>query len=81
MDEPYNSGILEVGEDHQVYWECHGNPDGRSAIYFHGGAGQWVVSKNSGNVRSRRVSGRDVRLARLRPEPTTLERRRCRPGR
>ena len=39
MDEPYESGFLEVGDGHQVYWECHGNPDGRPAIYFHGGPG------------------------------------------
>ncbi len=39
MDEPYNSGMLDVGDGQQVYWECHGNPDGRPAIYFHGGPG------------------------------------------
>ena len=39
MDEPYNSGMMDVEDGHQVYWECHGNPDGRPAIYFHGGPG------------------------------------------
>lgn len=37
--EPYAHGLLEVGDGHQVYWECHGNPGGRAAIYFHGGPG------------------------------------------
>ena len=39
MDEPYDSGMLDAGEGQQVYWECHGNPNGRPAIYFHGGPG------------------------------------------
>lgn len=37
--EPYDSGLIEVGDGHQVYWECHGNPSGRPAVYFHGGPG------------------------------------------
>lgn len=36
---PYDSGLIDVGDGHQVHWECHGNPDGRLAIYFHGGPG------------------------------------------
>jgi len=39
MDEPYDSGMLDAGEGQQVYWECHGNPNGRPAIYFHGRPG------------------------------------------
>lgn len=39
MDEPLDSGMLDAGEGQQIYWECHGNPDGRPAIYFHGGPG------------------------------------------
>ncbi len=37
--EPYASGHLDAGAGHQVYWECHGNPTGRPAVYFHGGPG------------------------------------------
>lgn len=37
--EPYDSGLLEVGEGHRVYWECCGNPGGESALYLHGGPG------------------------------------------
>jgi proline iminopeptidase len=37
--EPYESGMLDVGDGHRVYWECCGNPAGRPAVYLHGGPG------------------------------------------
>ena len=37
--DPYDGGMLDVGDGHRVYWECCGNPDGRPAIYLHGGPG------------------------------------------
>ena len=37
--EPYASGMLDVGDGHQMYWECCGNPDGRPALFLHGGPG------------------------------------------
>jgi proline iminopeptidase len=37
--EPYDIGMLDVGDGHQVYWEACGNADGRPAIYLHGGPG------------------------------------------
>ena len=37
--EPYDSGMLDVGDGHQVYWECCGNPQGKPALYLHGGPG------------------------------------------
>src|SRR5262245_39553196 len=37
--EPYDSGMLDVGDGHQVYWECCGNPSGKPALYLHGGPG------------------------------------------
>ena len=37
--EPYDSGMLDVGDGHQVYWECCGNPTGKPALYLHGGPG------------------------------------------
>jgi hypothetical protein len=37
--EPYDSGMLDAGDGHQVYWECCGNPAGRRALYLHGGPG------------------------------------------
>jgi proline iminopeptidase len=37
--EPYDSGMLDVGDGHQVYWECSGKPGGKAALYLHGGPG------------------------------------------
>ena len=37
--EPYNSGLLDVGDGHQVYWELCGNPEGKPAVFLHGGPG------------------------------------------
>jgi proline iminopeptidase len=37
--DPYDSGRLDVGDGHLVYWECCGNPEGRPAVYLHGGPG------------------------------------------
>ena len=36
---PYDSGILEVGDAHTLYWETVGNPSGTPAVYLHGGPG------------------------------------------
>jgi proline iminopeptidase len=37
--EPYDHGMLEVGDGNQVYWETCGNPDGKPALVVHGGPG------------------------------------------
>ena len=37
--EPYRSGRLDVGEGHSLYWELCGNPEGRPAVFLHGGPG------------------------------------------
>ena len=37
--EPYASGLLEVGDGHQIYWEECGNPAGKPAVFVHGGPG------------------------------------------
>ena len=37
--EPYDSGHLDVGDGHSVYWELVGNPDGIPAVFLHGGPG------------------------------------------
>ena len=37
--EPYDSGMLDDGGPHRVYWECCGNPAGRPALFLHGGPG------------------------------------------
>ncbi len=37
--EPYDSGMLDVGDGHRIYWECCGNPSRRPALFLHGGPG------------------------------------------
>ncbi len=37
--EPYESGMMDVGDGHRIYWECCGNPDGKPALFLHGGPG------------------------------------------
>jgi proline iminopeptidase len=37
--EPYRTGILDTGDGHQVYWEISGNPEGKPAVFLHGGPG------------------------------------------
>jgi len=37
--EPYETGMLEVGDGNLVYWEACGNPDGVPALIVHGGPG------------------------------------------
>lgn len=37
--EPFDSGWLEVGDGHRVYWERCGRPDGLPAVFLHGGPG------------------------------------------
>jgi proline iminopeptidase len=36
--EPYEHGLLAVGDGNSIYWEC-GNPQGKPAVYLHGGPG------------------------------------------
>ncbi|MEV7011448.1 prolyl aminopeptidase [Streptosporangium sp. NPDC051022] len=37
--EPYDSGMLDVGDGHLVHWETCGNPEGKPALVLHGGPG------------------------------------------
>ena len=37
--EPYDSGMLDVGDGHRVHWEICGNPEGKPAVVLHGGPG------------------------------------------
>lgn len=37
--EPYDQGMLDVGDENHVYWEVCGNPDGKPAVVVHGGPG------------------------------------------
>ena len=38
--EPYDHGLLDVGDGNSVYWETCGNPGGKPAVMVHGGPGQ-----------------------------------------
>ena len=36
---PFKSGLLDVGDGHQIYWELCGNPAATPAVFLHGGPG------------------------------------------
>ncbi len=36
---PYETGHLDVGDGHSLYWELCGNPDGKPVVFLHGGPG------------------------------------------
>lgn len=69
------SGLLAVGDGHEIYWEESGNPDGIPALYLHGGPGG---SLGTGGYRNKfdparfRVIGLEQRgCGRSTPHPTT----------
>ncbi len=37
--EPWQSGMLEVGQGNSIYFEQSGNPGGKPAVFLHGGPG------------------------------------------
>ena len=37
--EPHDTGMLDVGDGHLVYWEVSGNPGGKPVVFLHGGPG------------------------------------------
>ena len=37
--EPYDTGMLDVGDGHNLYWEQSGNPQGEPIVFLHGGPG------------------------------------------
>jgi proline iminopeptidase len=37
--DPYDQGMLDVGDGNLVYWEARGNPRGKPAVVVHGGPG------------------------------------------
>jgi proline iminopeptidase len=42
--EPYESGMLDVGDGHSLYWETCGNPAGKPVVVLHGGPGSGCTS-------------------------------------
>ena len=70
--EPYESGMLAVGERHRVYWEQCGKPDGQPVVFLHGGPGSGCQAEqrrffDPGHYRivlfDQRGSGRSTPLA------------------
>lgn len=41
---PHETGELDVGEGHRVYWEVCGDPGGKPAVVLHGGPGSGATS-------------------------------------
>ncbi len=77
--EPYAQGMLPVGDGQQIYWEECGNPDGKPAVFLHGGPGRGLVAGGPAAVRPRRLPARAAGPARLRPQHAARERARRRP--
>jgi proline iminopeptidase len=44
--EPYDHGMLDVGDGNLVYWEACGNPGGKAALVVHGGPGSGLGPGN-----------------------------------
>ena len=42
--EPYDHGMLDVGDGNRIYWEACGNPEGKPAVVVHGGPGSGCTS-------------------------------------
>ncbi|MBF6357127.1 prolyl aminopeptidase [Nocardia higoensis] len=42
--EPYESGMLDMGDGQSVYWEISGNPGGKPVVFLHGGPGGGTTS-------------------------------------
>jgi len=40
--EPYDSGLLDVGDGHSLYWERSGTPGAKPAVFLHGGPGAGI---------------------------------------
>jgi proline iminopeptidase len=41
--EPYDGGMLDVGDGQRIHWEMCGNPAGIPAVFLHGGPGGGLV--------------------------------------
>ena len=72
--QPYETGMLDVGDGHSLYWELSGNSDGKPAVMLHGGPGggsspdhrrQWNPDKYKILVFDQRGCGKSTPYARL----------------
>jgi proline iminopeptidase len=46
--EPHETGRLKVSDVHELYWEVSGNPNGKPAVFLHGGPGAGTEPKQRG---------------------------------
>jgi proline iminopeptidase len=46
--EPHESGFLDVGDGHRVWWQATGNPDGTPVVMLHGGPGG-AIARSTGH--------------------------------
>jgi proline iminopeptidase len=44
--EPYESGFLDAGDGHSLYWETVGNPAGTPVVWLHGGPGSGSTTRS-----------------------------------
>lgn len=44
--EPYETGLLDVGDGHRVYYERSGTPGAKPAIFLHGGPGGGIAPEH-----------------------------------
>ena len=79
--EPYDSGMLDVGDGHQVYWECCGNPARQARALSARRPWLRLLAGPAAFLRSRRLPGRALRPARVRTQPAAGQRARRRPER
>ena len=72
--QPYETGMLDVGDGHSLYWELSGNPNGKPAVMLHGGPGggsspdhrrQWNPDKYKILVFDQRGCGKSTPYASL----------------
>lgn len=43
QSEPYDAGLLDVGDGNEIYWETCGSPTGKPLVFLHGGPGGGVL--------------------------------------
>ncbi len=48
--DPFAKGLLAVSNGNEIYWEASGNPEGKPALYLHGGPGSGL---RTGSYRQR----------------------------
>ena len=44
--EPFDSGMLDAGDGHQIYWERSGTRGAKPAVFLHGGPGGGISAKH-----------------------------------